>query len=120
MSKIQEITAREISDSRGKPTVEVEVVTKDGKFIASCPSGASTGSNEALELRDADKRGVSQAIKNVNEIIAPALIGKDPANQQEIDEAMIVLDGTENKSKLGANAMLPVSMAVARAGAAGK
>ncbi|MGH7239953.1 MAG: phosphopyruvate hydratase, partial [Candidatus Saccharimonadales bacterium] len=98
----------------------VEVKTAKGIFVASCPSGASTGSNEALELRDDDKRGVSRAIANVNEIIAPALIGKNPANQREIDDAMIALDGTENKSKLGANAMLPVSMAAARAGAASK
>ncbi|MEK7124407.1 MAG: phosphopyruvate hydratase, partial [Patescibacteria group bacterium] len=76
MSKIQEIIAREIKDSRGKPTVEVELVTDKGSFVSSCPSGASTGINEALELRDADGRGVQTAIKNVNEIIAPKLIGK--------------------------------------------
>ncbi len=118
MSKIQEIIAREIQDSRGKPTVEVEVITDKGSFKAACPSGASTGKNEALELRDEDKRGVSKAISNVNEIIAPKLVGMDPANQREIDQAMIELDGTPNKSKLGANAILPVSMAVCRAGAA--
>ena len=118
MSKIINIIAREIKDSRGKPTVEVELETDKGSFVASCPSGASTGANEALELRDDDKRGVSKAIENVNKIIAPKLIGKDPSNQKEIDELMISLDGTENKSKLGANAILPVSMAVCRAGAA--
>ncbi len=116
--KIKSIEAHEIKDSRGKPTVEVVLETEKGSFVASCPSGASTGKNEALELRDADGRGVQTAIKNVNEIIAPKLKGKDPANQKELDELMIALDGTKNKSKLGANAILPVSMAVARAGAA--
>ncbi len=120
MSKITEIIAKEIKDSRGKPTVEVHVTTKDGTFIASCPSGASTGINEALELRDDDKRGVSTAIANVNEIIAPKLMGKDPSDQADIDRTMLELDGTRNKSKLGANAILPVSMAVCRAGAAAK
>lgn len=120
MSQIEKIIAREISDSRGKPTVEVELTTSDGSFVASCPSGASTGINEALELRDDDKRGVSKAIANVNDIIAPALVGKDPVNQKEIDGLMLQLDGTKNKSKLGANAILPVSMAVARAGAKAK
>ena len=134
MSKIKEIIAREIKDSRGKPTVEVELFTDKGSFVASCPSGASTGKNEALELRDADGRGVSQAIKNVNEIIAPKLKGLSvinsrsqgdrgssmakPSGQKELDEIMIALDGTEHKSDLGANAILPVSMAIARAGAA--
>src|SRR3989344_3811469 len=120
MSKIKEIIAREIKDSRGKPTVEVELETSDGIFVDSCPSGASTGANEALELRDADGRGVQTAIDNVNKIIAPKLKGKDPKNQKELDELMIALDGTKNKSKLGANAILPVSMAIARAGAAVK
>ena len=128
MSKIKNIEAREIVDSRGKPTVEVELETERGTYIDSCPSGASTGANEALELRDAegpdggraDGRGGLTAIKNVNEIIAPKLKGKDPSNQKEIDDLMIALDGTENKSKLGANAILPVSMAVCRAGAAAK
>lgn len=120
MSKIKEIIAREIKDSRGKPTVEVELITEKGSFIASCPSGASTGINEALELRDDDKRGVSKAIANVNDIIAPKLIGKDPSNQKELDDLMLALDGTPNKSKLGANAILPVSMAIARVGAANK
>jgi len=118
MSKIKEIKAREIKDSRGNPTVEVELKTEKGSFTASCPSGASTGKGEALELRDSNGRGVSDAIKNVNEIITPKLKGKDPANQKELDELMVELDGTENKSKLGANAILPVSMAVCRAGAA--
>jgi len=120
MSKIKEIIAREILDSRKKPTVEVELITDKGSFIASCPSGASTGKNEALELRDGDGRGVLQAIENVNEIIAPKLKGKNPVNQKELDELMIALDGTEYKSKLGANAILPVSMAICRAGAAAK
>jgi len=120
MSKIKNIEAREIKDSRGNPTVEVELETEKGSFIAEVPSGASTGENEALELRDADGKGVSQAIKNVNEIIAPKLKGKDVVNQKEIDGLMIALDGTQNKSKLGANAILGVSMAVCRAGAAVK
>jgi len=120
MNKIKSIKAREIKDSRNKPTVEVEVETEKGVFIASVPSGASTGINEALELRDEDGKGVSTAIKNVNEIIAPKLIRQDVINQKEIDRTMIDLDGTENKSKLGANAILGVSMAVCRAGAAAK
>jgi enolase len=117
MSKIKNIIAREIKDSRGNPTVEVEIETGAGSFIASVPSGASTGENEALELRDADGKGVQNAIKNINEIIALKLKGKDPSRQQEIDKLMIDLDGTENKSKLGANAILGVSMAVCKAGA---
>jgi enolase len=120
MSKIKSIIAREIKDSRQNPTIEVELETEKGSFVASVPSGASTGKNEALELRDADGKGVALAIKNVNEIIAPKLLGKDVVNQQEIDNLMISLDGTENKSKLGANAILPVSMAVCRAGAGSK
>lgn len=120
MSKIKEIVAVEIKDSRGKPTVEVHLETEHGTFVAACPSGASTGEREALELRDADGRGVQTAIKNVNEIIAPKLIGKDPSNQKELDDLMIALDGTPNKAKLGANAILPVSIAIARAGAAAK
>jgi enolase len=118
MNKIKSITARETKDSRNKPTVEVELETGKGVFTASVPSGASTGVNEALELRDEDGRGVFTAIKNVNEIIAPKLIGMDVVNQKEIDDLMIGLDGTENKSKLGANAILGVSIAVCRAGAA--
>jgi len=120
MSKIKSIIAREIKDSRQKPTVEVELETDKGIFTASVPSGASTGTLEALELRDADGRGVETAINNVNEIIAPKLKGKDVVNQKEVDELMLALDGTENKSKLGANAILGVSMAVCRAGSAAK
>lgn len=115
MSKIKNIVAREIKDSRGNPTIEIELETDKGSFIASVPSGASTGKNEALELRDADGKGVQNAISNVNNIIAPELRGKNPENQKEIDEIMIKLDGTENKSRLGANAILPVSMAACRA-----
>lgn len=120
MSKINSIIARDIKDSRGKPTVEVEVETDKGSYVASCPSGASTGKNEALELRDEDGRGVSKAIENVNKIIAPKLKGKNPENQKELDQLMLELDGTEKKSKLGANAILPVSMAICRAGADSK
>jgi enolase len=117
MNKIKNIEAKEIKDSRGNPTVEVEVETEKGSFVASVPSGASTGENEALELRDADGRGVTRAIENINKIIAPKLKGKDVVNQREIDELLIKLDGTENKSKLGANAILAVSVAVCRAAA---
>lgn len=121
MSKIKNIEAHEIKDSRGKPTIEVKIEidppTGGGVFVDSVPSGASTGVAEALELRDADGKGVFTAIKNINEIIAPKLKGKDVLNQLEIDNAMIELDGTENKSKLGANAILAVSLAVCRAGA---
>jgi enolase len=120
MNKIKEIIAREIKDSRGNPTIKVELKTDKGSFIASVPSGASTGANEALELRDADGKGVSKAIENVNKVIAPKLKGKDVLNQKEIDDLMISLDGTGNKSKLGANAILGVSMAVCRAGAGSK
>ena len=122
MSKIKDIVAREILDSRGNPTVEVDVYLESGIMgRAAVPSGASTGMREALELRDKDNRylgkGVLKAVHNVNEIIKPALIGKDALNQREIDTIMIDLDGTENKSKLGANAILGVSMAVLRAAA---
>lgn len=123
MSKILNIIAEEIKDSRGKPTVKATVETDlpaqagKGSFSACVPSGASTGAREALELRDADGKGVQTAIKNINEIIAPKLKGKDVVNQREIDKIMIDLDGTDNKSKLGANAILAVSMAVCRAGA---
>jgi enolase len=120
MSKILDIFAEEVKDSRGKPTVKATVETDKGSFFAMVPSGASTGANEALELRDADGKGVQTAIDNVNEIIAPKLKGMDVVNQREIDGAMMALDGTENKSKLGANAILAVSMAVCRAGAAAK
>ena len=121
--QIVEIHAREILDSRGNPTVEVEVRTVSGAFgRAAVPSGASTGENEALELRDGDKsrylgKGVLNAVKNVNEVIAPAIIGMNVADQVGIDKAMIALDGTKTKSKLGANAILGVSLAVARAAA---
>jgi enolase len=123
MSTIKKIHARQILDSRGNPTIEVDVTTERG-FVgrASVPSGASTGSREALELRDNDKskymgKGVLTAVKNVNEIITPKLIGKSVFDQRAIDHLMIELDGTENKEKLGANAILGVSMAVCRAGA---
>jgi len=119
--KIKKIMAREILDSRGSPTIEVELVCGHGRFLASVPSGASKGKYEAVELRDGGKRyqgkGVLKAVKNINEIIGPKLIGKDPTNQREIDNLMIELDGTKNKSNLGANAILAVSMAVCRAGA---
>ena len=123
MSYIAEIFARQILDSRGNPTVEVDVVTDDGAFgRAAVPSGASTGVHEAVELRDNDKsvyvgKGVLTAVKNVNETIAPELVGYDVADQTGIDQLMIDLDGTENKGKLGANALLAVSMAVAKAAA---
>ena len=123
MSKIKKITAREILDSRGNPTVEVDAVLDNGILgRAAVPSGASTGSKEAVELRDDDKKrylgkGVLKAVNNVNEIIAPKVVGKDPKEQKSIDYLMIDLDGTENKAKLGANAILGVSLAVAKAGA---
>lgn len=121
MSIIKNIHAREILDSRGNPTVEVDVLCNDGSFGRSAvPSGASTGKREALELRDKDKKrymgkGVSKAVKNVNNIIAKKLIGKDCQHQLQIDNFLIKLDGTSAKSKLGANAILGVSLAVARA-----
>jgi enolase len=123
MSYISEIFARQILDSRGNPTVEADVITDEGALgRAAVPSGASTGVHEAVELRDGDKKvyggkGVVKAVKNVNEMIAPALAGYDVADQTGIDQLMIQLDGTENKSKLGANAILAVSMAVAKAAA---
>lgn len=123
MSKIKEIYAREILDSRGNPTVEVDVTLESGVMArASVPSGASTGSKEALELRDQDQsrfngKGVLKAVENVNIKIKPLLIGRDVHNQREIDEAMIALDGTENKSNLGANAILGVSLACIKAAA---
>ena len=122
-SKIKSITAREILDSRGNPTVEADVVLDNGSVgRAAVPSGASTGQHEALELRDNDKKryvgkGVSQAVSNVVTRIAPALVGKDASDQAAIDKAMLDLDGTPNKSSLGANAILAVSMANARAAA---
>ena len=122
MNTIQDIWAREILDSRGNPTVEVEVTLEDGTMArAAVPSGASTGKHEALELRDGDERylgkGVLRAVRNVNEIIAPEIVGMDPFWQEEIDEVLIELDGTANKSRLGANAILGVSLAVAKAAA---
>lgn len=124
--KIQSLHAREILDSRGNPTVAVRATLDDGTTAeAMVPSGASTGVHEALELRDGDKKryegkGVLQAVKNVNETIAPALVGKLAQDQRAIDAQMIELDGTENKSKLGANAILGVSLAVAQAAAKAK
>jgi enolase len=120
--KIQKIHAREILDSRGNPTIEVDVFTPKGLGRASVPSGASTGTNEALELRDADPnryegKGVLTAVKNVNTIIQKELLGLDVRNQREIDELMIELDETDNKSSMGANSILGVSMAVAKAAA---
>lgn len=119
--KILNVKAREVLDSRGNPTIEAEIKTKSGISKAMVPSGASTGVHEALELRDGDERflgkGVSRAIKNVNDVIARKIIGLDCRNQNEIDNLMIELDGTENKSKLGANAILSVSMAVSRVAA---
>jgi enolase len=123
MAQIKKITAREILDSRGNPTVEVDVVLDSGVVgRAAVPSGASTGSKEAVELRDGDKdrylgKGVEKAVSNVNKIIAPELAGKNPSEQKEIDALMIRLDGTENKGCLGANAILGVSLAVAKAAA---
>ncbi|MCD6093914.1 MAG: phosphopyruvate hydratase, partial [Candidatus Omnitrophica bacterium] len=125
MSRIKEINAREVLDSRGNPTVEVEVFLESGiKGRADVPSGASTGKHEALELRDGEKRyngkGVQQAVRNVREIIAHELVGKDAERQEELDGLMLALDGTENKAKLGANAILGVSLATARAAALDK
>src|SRR5690349_7205999 len=123
MSWIEHVQAREILDSRGNPTVEAEVVLADGAIgRAAVPSGASTGENEAVELRDGDKKryggkGVLKAVQNVNDIIAPALQGFDALDQAEVDRVLLELDGTKNKSKLGANALLAVSMATARAAA---
>ncbi|MFQ7235851.1 MAG: phosphopyruvate hydratase, partial [Enterococcus hulanensis] len=123
MSIISDVYAREVLDSRGNPTIEVEVYTEDGAFgRGMVPSGASTGEYEAVELRDGDKaryggKGVTKAVDNVNNIIAEAIIGYDVRDQAAIDAAMIELDGTPNKGKLGANAILGVSIAVARAAA---
>lgn len=123
MPIIQHVYAREVLDSRGNPTVEVEILTESGFFgRAMVPSGASTGEYEAVELRDGDKsrylgKGVQKAVDNVNDIIAEAIIGMDATDQVGIDRAMIELDGTENKGKLGANAILGVSMAAAHAAA---
>jgi len=125
MGTIKSIKSREVLDSRGNPTVEVDLITEDGKFRAMVPSGASTGIYEAVELRDNDKKryigkGVLIAVNNVNKIISKSVIGMDVTKQKEIDDKMIKLDGTENKGKLGANAILAVSMAVCQAGAAAR
>jgi enolase len=123
MSWIESILAREILDSRGNPTVEAEVTLADGETgRAAVPSGASTGQHEAVELRDGDARryagkGVLKAVRNVNEIIGPEIAGLDALDQAEVDRALIELDGTATKSKLGANALLAVSLATARAAA---
>jgi enolase len=124
MSKIASVKAREILDSRGNPTVEVDLRLEDGSFgRAAVPSGASTGSREALELRDGDRKryggkGVSKAVANVNDLIGPAVRGLEASDQAGIDGRMLALDGTDNKDRLGANAILGVSMAAARAAAA--
>ncbi|CAA0101422.1 Enolase [BD1-7 clade bacterium] len=126
MTIIADVLAFEVLDSRGNPTVEAEVVLEDGTKGAACaPSGASTGSREALELRDGDKgrylgKGVQKAVSNIVDVIKPLLIGKDAAAQREIDQIMIDADGTENKENLGANAILAVSLAAAKAAAASK
>ena len=118
MSKIKNVYAREILDSRGNPTVEVEITLECGiKAIASVPSGASTGIHEAIELRDNDKsrylgKGVITAVNNVNTIIKENIIGMDSLNQEKLDYKLIELDGTENKSNLGANAILGVSISI--------
>src|SRR5438067_559302 len=120
MTEIVALTAREILDSRGNPTLEVDVVTAGGQIgRAQVPSGASTGEHEALELRDGDMgrylgKGVLTAVRNVNELISPEVVGIDAAEQPAVDEALLLLDGTPNKSKLGANALLAVSLAAAR------
>lgn len=121
MALISSVIAREILDSRGNPTIEVDLTCDDGSFgRAAVPSGASTGEHEAIEIRDNNKKrylgkGVQKAVKNVNEMIAPKLIGSEITNQHDLDYLMIELDGTDNKSKLGANAILGVSLAIARA-----
>ena len=123
MSKIVDIKAREILDSRGNPTIEADVVLESGASGSACaPSGASTGSREALELRDGDKsrylgKGVTKAVGNVNSAIRELLVGKDASDQKALDQAMLDADGTENKANLGANAILAVSLAAAKAAA---
>ena len=122
-TSISSVKAREIMDSRGNPTIEVEIGLVSGDIgVAAVPSGASTGTREAVELRDGDKsryggKGVLKAVKNVNEVIAPAILGMDALNQRKLDETIIALDGTPNKGKLGANALLGVSLAAASAAA---
>src|SRR3989338_3744275 len=123
MSRIREVRAREILDSRGNPTVEADIKTGKGIFRAMVPSGASAGAHEALEMRDGDKsrylgKGTLKAVGNVNKIISKKIIGMDCTKQGEIDNALLEIDGTENKGRLGANAMLPVSMAAVKTGAA--
>ena len=126
MTEIVDIRAREVLDSRGNPTVEADVTLESGVVGSACaPSGASTGSREALELRDGDKsryrgKGVLKAVANINTEIRELLLGKDVTRQAELDQAMIDLDGTENKAKLGANAVLAVSLAAAKAAATEK
>merc|ERR1719437_410758 len=124
MSSVESVVAREILDSRGNPTVEVEVTTADGMFRASVPSGASTGAYEAVELRDGGDRylgkGVLKAVANVNDVLGPAVKGMDVTDQQSIDDKMIEIDGTKNKSNMGANSILGVSLAISKAGAAAK
>ncbi len=123
MSEISEVRAREILDSRGNPTVEVEVLLESGALgRAAVPSGASTGTREALELRDGDKgrylgKGVTKAVENVNQTIAPEIEGAEATDQTGLDQLLLELDGTPEKKKLGANALLGVSMAVAKAAA---
>lgn len=123
MSKIKKVWAREILDSRGIPTIECYLQTDDGRVsVSSVPAGTSTGTHEALELRDKDEKrflgqGVLKAIENINKVLSPAVIGMDPVKQAEIDQKMVSLDGTENKSKYGANAILAVSEAVCKMGA---
>src|SRR5216684_8375947 len=123
MTAIVEVVAREILDSRGNPTVEADVLVESGAMgRAAVPSGASTGSREAIELRDGDPqrysgKGVSRAVANVNDTITSALLGAEAADQEAIDARLCSLDGTENKERLGANAILGVSLAVARASA---
>ena len=126
MSKIVKVIGREIIDSRGNPTVEADVYLDNGLMgRAAVPSGASTGVREALELRDGDKnrfggKGVLKAVKNVNEILGPAIVGMDPTDQRAIDKVMLDKDGTPFKKNLGANSILAISLAVAKAGALSK
>ncbi len=122
MSEISAVLARAILDSRGNPTVEVEVQTTSGRGRAAVPSGASTGEHEAIELRDGDKkrwlgRGVSKAVDNVNQTLGPSVVGMDALDQTAVDRVLLDADGTPNKAKMGANAILGVSLAVARASA---
>ncbi|TNC83343.1 MAG: phosphopyruvate hydratase, partial [Thalassolituus sp.] len=126
MAKIIDIKAREVLDSRGNPTIEADVTLEGGFFGTACaPSGASTGTREALELRDGDKsrylgKGVLKAVANVNDTIKPALIGMDALDQRALDNKMLEIDGTDNKANMGANAILAVSLAAAKAAAAAK